>query len=752
MASIIRIKRSSVSGNPNTLAAGELAYSALTDNGSNGGDRLYIGIGTETEGNAANHFVIGGKFFTDRLDHTAGTLTASSAVVVDANNKIDVFNVDNLTLDGNTLSSTDTNGNISITPNGTGKTVITNLYIGDTSTSLLEFIQDATGGALAEGEGIDLLYNDEAGTTTISAELASDTNKGIASFDNTDFIVVNGVVELNAESVQDIVGGMVSSNTESGIAVTYDDDNGKLNFDVNDPVITIAGDVDGSATMTNLGNTTINVTLDTVNSNTGSFGSSTAIPVITVNGKGLVTAVTTANISSSFTLAADTGTADTFNNGETLTFAGTDPIDTAVSNNQITISIKDASTTVKGAASFDSGDFSVTSGAVSIKAGGIDNNQLANSSVTFGTTTVALGASSTSIAGVTQLDVDNIRIDGNEISSTNTNGNISLNPNGTGTIAVNSSRITGLAEPVNDSDAATKLYVDEVAQGLQVKPAVRSATDANITATYDNGTLGVGATLTIAATATLTIGGISNWSQFDGILIKNQTNAFENGRYYVSTVGNISTDWVLTRCAKCDEPDEIPSMYIFVQEGTYASTGWVATVEDFPNFDVGIDDIIFTQFSGVGTYLAGDALAFGIDGRTFNVQVAATGGIEISADALQLKSTLAGDGLTYTNGVLDVVGTTNRISVSANAIDISTSYVGQSSITTLGTITTGTWNATTIGTAYGGTGLTSYATGDLIYASATNTLSKLAAGVQGKVLQINSSGVPVWGDVDGGTY
>ena len=88
MASIIRIKRSSVSGNPATLGTGELAYSALTDNGSNGGDRLYIGMGSETAGNAANHYVVGGKYFMDMLDHTLGTLTASSAILVDSNSKI----------------------------------------------------------------------------------------------------------------------------------------------------------------------------------------------------------------------------------------------------------------------------------------------------------------------------------------------------------------------------------------------------------------------------------------------------------------------------------------------------------------------------------------------------------------------------------------------------------------------------------------------------------------------------------------
>ena len=129
MASVIRIKRSSVSGNPSTLAAGELAYSALTDNGSNGGDRLYIGIGTETSGNAANHFVIGGKYFTDLLDHTPGVLTATSALLVDSNKKLDELLVDNLSLNGNSVTSTNTNGDINITPNGAGKTVIGNAYI-----------------------------------------------------------------------------------------------------------------------------------------------------------------------------------------------------------------------------------------------------------------------------------------------------------------------------------------------------------------------------------------------------------------------------------------------------------------------------------------------------------------------------------------------------------------------------------------------------------------------------------------------
>ena len=84
MASLIKIKRSEVSGNPSVLGAGELAYSGLTDNGSNGGDRLYIGMGTETAGNAVNHVVIGGKYFTDQITAATAANTASTLVKRDA--------------------------------------------------------------------------------------------------------------------------------------------------------------------------------------------------------------------------------------------------------------------------------------------------------------------------------------------------------------------------------------------------------------------------------------------------------------------------------------------------------------------------------------------------------------------------------------------------------------------------------------------------------------------------------------------
>lgn len=121
MASIIRIKRSGTAASaPTPLANGELAYSAAGGTQANGGDRLYIGFGPETAGNAANTYVIGGKYFTDLLDHVHGTLTANSAIIVDSNKKIDELNIDNITIDGNKISSTNTNGNIELDPTGTG--------------------------------------------------------------------------------------------------------------------------------------------------------------------------------------------------------------------------------------------------------------------------------------------------------------------------------------------------------------------------------------------------------------------------------------------------------------------------------------------------------------------------------------------------------------------------------------------------------------------------------------------------------
>lgn len=167
------------------------------------------------------------------------------------------------------------------------------------------------------------------------------------------------------------------------------------------------------------------------------------------------------------------------------------------------------------------------------------------------------------------------------------------------------------ADPTQALGAVTKRYVDSVEAGLLTRPSAVAATTTNLPGTYDNGTAGVGATLNLGPSAELNIDGVTDWSQYEGILVKDQTNKAENGRYVVLQVGQSGydledIDWILRRCSLCDEADEIPGSYIFVTDGvTNEQTGWVQHVDDTSTFVVGTDDIDVYQFAGAGAVTAG---------------------------------------------------------------------------------------------------------------------------------------------------
>ena len=364
---------------------------------------------------------------------------------------------------------------------------------------------------------------------------------------------------------------------------------------------------------------------------------------------------------------------------------------------------------------------------------------------------------SSTVSGLTDVTIGDLQIhDDNTIEfvGAGADGDITLKPKGTGHISASSAFIRDVKDPEADQDAATKKYVDGIAQGIHTHDSTRVATSASLatitgdTVSYANGTSGVGATITLTTPLTM----LDNVSLVNGdrILVKNEADLDGLGDYangiYTWATGGVT----LTRANDFNQILEVSGGdFVFVTSGTAnGKTGWVQV-----NKTTGIGSghpIDFRQFSGAGTYLAGNGLA--ITGNTFSVNVATSGGLEISNDDLQLKSTVAGNGLTYNNGVIDVVGTADKITVSANAITIASTYVGQNTITTLGTIATGTWHGDAIGSGYGGTGFSAYAKGDIIYASDTNTLSKLTAGTDGQVLQMNSSGLPVWATLDGGEY
>ena len=213
-------------------------------------------------------------------------------------------------------------------------------------------------------------------------------------------------------------------------------------------------------------------------------------------------------------LAGDTGT-DTYNTAETLTFAGGAGLVQTVTDNTVTVTA-----TALTNANLDG-------------SAGITNANLANPTTTLGSSTLTLGAATTDIAGLTSLVIDSITINGSTMSTTASNTDITFSPHGTGTVKVPSG-YEDRAGFTTDS-LANKAYVDQVAQGLDTKPSTKAGSTANLTATYSNGTAGVGATLTNSSTqAALTLDGVT-LVVADRVLIKDQTTAAQNGIYVETT-------------------------------------------------------------------------------------------------------------------------------------------------------------------------------------------------------------------------
>jgi hypothetical protein len=510
----------------------------------------------------------------------------------------------------------------------------------------------ATSGAVTLGGTLNV-SSGGTGANTLTGYLVGNGTSAVtavATIPNAG--LTNSAITINGSSVS--LGGSITVTATASNALTIGTGLSGGSYNGSTPV-TIAIDstvatLTGTQTLTN-------------KSMSGSSNTFTNIPNGALTNSSVTFNGSTVALGGSATITANTTNALTIGTGLTGTsFNG---------GSAVTIAIDSTVATLTGTQTLTNKSISGSDNTLT----NIPNGALTNSSVTIGTTAISLGGSSLTLGGLTSVAVTQ--------------------------------------DPTSALQLATKQYVDSVAEGLHVHASCAEATPNTLaaltggTVTYNNGTAGVGATLTLSVALTILDG--YTLQNGDRVLVKNEATQANNGIYTWATGGT-----VLTRATDFDTAIEIASGdFTFITNGTlYGDTGWVQ-IE--PVTTVGTDPIVWQQFSGAGTYTAGTGLT--LTGSQFSItNTAVTAASYGSASSVATFTVNSQGQLTAAASTAIAINGNQITSGTVGSAYISGSYTG---ITGVGTLTAGTWNASAISDIY----LSTISTAGKVANSATTATS-----------------------------
>ena len=766
MATVIQIKRGTGTSAPGSLVAGELAVTLGTGSQSDAGDRLFVGDGSNVD-------VIGGKYFTDMLDQVHGTLTAASAVIVDSNKAVDELLIGNHSSNGGALKLNEgtSNGshyialkapnavtaNTTLTlPDGAGSngqflqtngsdtlawaTVVSSFDVGADSGSD-DTVNTGEKLTLAGGTGIDTTVSNNQ----VSFAIDSTVTTLAGSQTLTNKTLTSPVLNSPTIGTQFTIGSATITEAELEILDGANVTTAELNImDGNTSVGTDAF-AGGDGLVTNDNGTMKQTSVDTLDTylaaTTKTLTNKTlASPVITTQfsiGSAVITEAELEILDGATATTAELNIIDGDTSATSTTLADADRVVVNDDGTMKQVALTDFETYFEGALDTLSNVTTVgalNAGSITSGFGSINNGSSAITTTgNLSGGTVIVGSSDHGVVK-SNGNFDLVMQTGNSSTGSITitdgaNGAITLDPHGTGTVDMSSARVTSVADPTGDQDAATKAYVDATSNGLDVKASVDVATTADLDYTYSNGSSGVGATLTNTANGVVALDGI-NLTANMRVLVKDQAgaDADQNGIYTVSTAGASGVALVLTRATDADTAAKLTGgAFTFVEQGsTQQDNGYVFTHDGTPT--IGTTNLPVSQFSGAGQITAGTGLTK--SGNTINAVGSAT--IIANSDSLEVNSS----------------GTEHQILRSGGSAGTAATF-GQLALNQSAAVTG------TLGFANGGTGLTTFGKGSVLVANAADTLTALDGGGSndGVLFYTASSDTISWAtSLDGGTF